>query len=75
MKKFVAALVACVALSTVSCETSNIAEDDAVYEQGVDRTKIRTTNKKSVDLSKVDLANTQSVDRTKIRTSNRKEDR
>lgn len=74
MKKFVFALVGCVALSTVSCETNNISEEDAVYEQGVDRTKIRTTNRKAVDLSKVDLVNTQSVDRTKIRTSNRKED-
>jgi len=71
MKKFAFALVACIALSTVSCETSDISEDDAVYEQGVDRTKIRTTNRKSVDLSKVELSNTQSVDRTKIRTSNR----
>ncbi|NNE78106.1 MAG: hypothetical protein HKN31_13665 [Pricia sp.] len=74
MKKVVFGLLACVTLLSVSCEPNNLAEEDAIYEEGVDRTKIRTTNRKSVDLSKVEITNNVAVDRTKIRTSNRKED-
>ncbi len=39
MKKFVFGLLACVTLLAVSCEPSNTAEEDGLYEtQSIDRT-------------------------------------
>jgi transposase-like protein len=70
MKKIVFGLLACVTLFVVSCETNDIAEEDAVYEQGVDKTKIPSqADKKSfVDKTKIpSQADKQSfVDKTKI---------
>ncbi len=40
MKKFVFGLLACVTLLAVSCESSSTAEEDALYEQGVDKSKL-----------------------------------
>ncbi len=40
MKKFVFGLLACVTLLAVSCEPSSTAEEDQLYEQGVDKTKL-----------------------------------
>ncbi len=37
MKKFVFGLLACVTLLAVSCEPSNTAEEDQLYEQGIER--------------------------------------
>ena len=45
MKKVLFGLLACATLLAVSCETNDIAADDAVYEEGVDRTKVRTNNR------------------------------
>ena len=55
MKKFVFGLLACVTLLAVSCETNNIAEDDVVYEVGVDKTKIPSQADKQsyVDKTKI----------------------
>ncbi|MGB6150423.1 MAG: hypothetical protein WBG48_00405 [Pricia sp.] len=73
MKKVLLGLMACATLLVVSCETDELASDEQLYEQGVDRTKIRTSNRKqSVDRTKIRTSNRkQSVDRTKIRTSNK----
>ncbi|MBC7000156.1 hypothetical protein [Cytophaga sp. FL35] len=46
MKKFVFGLLACVTLLAVSCETSSTADDDQLYEQGVDKTKIPSQGRK-----------------------------
>ncbi|WP_289062800.1 hypothetical protein [uncultured Zobellia sp.] len=72
MKKLVFGLLACASLLAVSCESSDVASDDSVYEEGVDRSKITITNRKSVDRSKITITNRQSVDRSKITISNRK---
>ncbi|WP_373517157.1 hypothetical protein [Pricia sp.] len=70
MKKVVFGLMACATLLIVSCETNDIANDDQLYEQGVDKTKIPSqANKQSfVDKTKIpSQANKQSfVDKTKI---------
>ena len=75
MKKVVFGLLACATLLTVSCETNDVAAEDNLYQEGVDRTKITTSNRKSlVDRTKITTSNRQSyVDRTKITTSNRKD--
>ncbi len=39
MKKFLFGLMACVTLLAVSCD-NNTAEEDNLYEQGVDKRKI-----------------------------------
>ncbi|CAM3619606.1 hypothetical protein [Zobellia roscoffensis] len=58
MKKLVFGLLACVALLAVSCESSDVASDDSLYtEEGVDRSKITTSNKQSVDRSKITTSN------------------
>ena len=72
MKKVFLGLMACATLLVVSCETNDVASDEQLYEQGVDRTKIRKSNRQSVDRTKIRKSNRQSVDRTKIRKSNRK---
>lgn len=46
MKKFVFGLLACVTLLAVSCETSSTADDDQLYEHGVDKTKIPSQGRK-----------------------------
>ena len=72
MKNLVFGLLACVALLTVSCESSDVASNDSLYDEGVDRSKITTSNRQSVDRSKITTSNRrQSVDRSKITTSNR----
>jgi len=53
MKKFVFGLLACVTLLAVSCETSDISSDDAVYEEGVDKTKIPSQADSRVDKTKI----------------------
>ena len=45
MKKFVFGVLACVTLLAVSCEPSNTAEEDSLYENGVDKTLITKDNK------------------------------
>ncbi|WP_430908833.1 hypothetical protein [Maribacter sp. 2-571] len=37
MKKFVFGLLACVTLLAVSCEPSSTAEDEQLYETGIER--------------------------------------
>jgi len=39
-KRFIFGLLACVTLLAVSCEPNNTAEEDDLYEIGVDKTKI-----------------------------------
>ena len=51
MKKFVFGLLACMTLLAASCETSDIASDDVVYDGGVDKTKIPSQAK--VDKTKI----------------------
>ena len=45
MKRLIFGLLACVTLLAVSCE-SNTAEDDQLYEDGVDKTLITKSNKR-----------------------------
>ncbi|WP_262492769.1 hypothetical protein [Maribacter sp. HTCC2170] len=40
MKKFVFGLLACVALTAFSCEPNSTADEDQLYEQGVDKKKL-----------------------------------
>ncbi len=40
MKRLIFGLLACVTLMAVSCEPSSTADEDQLYEQGVDKTKI-----------------------------------
>lgn len=62
--------MACATLLVVSCESNDVASDDQLYEQGVDKTKIPSqANKQSfVDKTKIpSQAKKQSfVDKTKI---------
>jgi hypothetical protein len=46
MKRLVFGILACVTLMAVSCEPNNTAEEDQLYEQGVDKTKIPSTARK-----------------------------
>jgi hypothetical protein len=41
MKRYVFGLLACLTLVAVSCEPNNTAEEDQLYEQSIDRTKIK----------------------------------
>lgn len=70
MKKVIFGLLACGTLLAVSCETNDVASDDQMYEQGVDKTKIPSqADKKSfVDKTKIpSQADKKSfVDKTKI---------
>ncbi|WP_411030846.1 hypothetical protein [Spongiimicrobium sp. 3-5] len=43
-KKILFGILACGVLMAASCESSNTA-DDELYEQGVDKSKVRTSNK------------------------------
>ncbi|WP_171037044.1 hypothetical protein [Maribacter algarum] len=38
-KRFIFGLLACVTLLAVSCEPNNTAEEDDLYEVGLDKTK------------------------------------
>ena len=40
-KRFIFGLLACVTLLAVSCEPNNTADEDDLYEVGVDRTKLK----------------------------------
>ena len=40
MKKILFGLVACISLMALSCEPNSTADEDQLYEQGVDKTKI-----------------------------------
>jgi len=39
-KRFIFGLLACVTLVAVSCEPNNTAEEDELYEVGVDKSKL-----------------------------------
>ncbi|MFK7811298.1 MAG: hypothetical protein AB8B59_02320 [Maribacter sp.] len=39
-KKFIFGLLACVTLLAVSCEPNNLAEEDDLYEIGLDKKKV-----------------------------------
>lgn len=72
-KRILLAVLASSALFAASCSTNSTADEDQLYQDGVDRTKITTSNRKeAVDRTKITTSNRQSVDRTKITTSNRK---
>jgi len=53
MKKLVFGLLACLTLLAVSCETTDTASDDQLYEQGVDKTQLINGDKQSVDKSQL----------------------
>ena len=57
-------------LITASCTTDGSSDD--IYESGVERSKIRISNKESVERSKIRISNKESVERSKIRINNRK---
>ncbi len=40
MKRLIFGLLACVTLMAVSCEPNSTADEDQLYEQGIDKTKI-----------------------------------
>ncbi|WP_139327653.1 hypothetical protein [Zobellia uliginosa] len=75
MKKLAFGLLACVTLLAVSCDSST-ADEDSVYEQGVDKRKIPSqANKGFVDKTKIpSQAKKQSfVDKTKIPSQAKKQ--
>lgn len=39
-KRIIFGLLACVTLLAVSCEPNNLADEDKLYEDGVDKTKL-----------------------------------
>ncbi len=41
MKNLLFAILACVTLLAVSCEPTSTADEDQLYEQGIDKTKIK----------------------------------
>ncbi len=63
-KKIIFGALACLVLVLAAC--TDDSADSALYEQGVDKTKVRSSN--SVDKTKVRSSN--SVDKTKVRSSN-----
>jgi hypothetical protein len=46
MKRLVFGILACVTLMAVSCEPNNTADEDQLYEQGVDKTKLVNGDKR-----------------------------
>lgn len=42
VKQIIFGLLACVTLLAVACEPSNTADEDDLYEQGIDKKKIKT---------------------------------
>ncbi|MDO6809007.1 hypothetical protein Q4603_10305 [Zobellia galactanivorans] len=67
MKKLAFGLLACVTLLAVSCETSDVASDDSVYDNGVDKTQLINGDKKSVDKTQlINGDNRRSVDKTQL---------
>ena len=47
MKRLLFGILACVTLMAVSCEPNSTADEDQLYEQGVDKTKITKPGKNS----------------------------
>jgi hypothetical protein len=41
MKRLIFGILACVTLMAVSCEPNSTAEEDSLYEQGLDKTKLK----------------------------------
>jgi len=41
MKKLLFGLLACITLLAVSCEPNSTADDDQLYEVGLDKTKLK----------------------------------
>jgi hypothetical protein len=67
-RKIFYGILTCAFLVGVSCTT----DSDDLYENGVDKSKVRINNTHSVDKSKVRINNdTQSVEKSKIRRSNK----
>jgi len=46
MKRLLFGVIACVTLMAVSCEPNSTTDEDQLYEQGVDKTKIINGDKK-----------------------------
>ena len=68
-RKFFYGILTCAILMGVGCT----ADNDDLYESGVDKSKVRINNSYSVDKSKVRINNdTQSVEKDKVRRSNKK---
>lgn len=42
VKQIIFGLLACVTLLAVACEPSNTASEDDLYEQGIDRSKVKS---------------------------------
>jgi hypothetical protein len=68
-RKLFFGIFTCSLLMIASCTT----EDSNLYESGVDKSKVRISNKQSVDKSKVRISNNQSVDKSKVRISNKQQ--
>jgi len=69
-KKIIAGICTCLILMAAACTPNTTAEDEQLFEQGVDKSKVTTGNQQSVDKSKVTIDNQQSVDKSKVRSSN-----
>ncbi len=54
-KKIFAGICTCLILMAAACTPNDSAEDQQLYEHGVDKSKVTTTN--SVDKSKVTTTN------------------
>ena len=68
-KKLFFGIFAFVFLAGVSCTS----ETSDLYETGVEKSKVRITNKQSVEKSKVRITNKQSVEKSKVRINNKQE--
>ncbi|MBU2946362.1 hypothetical protein [Zobellia uliginosa] len=69
MKNLVFGLLACVALLTVSCESSDVASNDSLYDEGVDKTQLINGDKRRRSVDKTQLINgdnRRSVDKTQL---------
>ncbi|MBU2972947.1 hypothetical protein [Zobellia sp. B3R18] len=70
MKKLVFGLLACASLLAVSCESSDVASDDSVYEEGVDKTQLINGDSRKKSVDKTQLINgdsrRRSVDKTQL---------
>ncbi len=70
MKKVVFGLMACATLLAVSCETTDVASEDQLYEQGVDKSQLINGDNKRSFVDKTQLINGDNkrsfVDKTQL---------
>ena len=66
-KKFFYGVLACLVLVIAAC-TNDSANEDTVYEFGIDKMDVDTSNRVSIDKMDVDTSNRNSIDRMDVET-------